>query len=115
MRVRIIAEGLADDLPESHNTCIYRVVQEALNNAVRHARAKSVRVEVAGAGGKVRLAIQDDGAGFDTRQAGGLGLVGIAERVRNAGGQFHIESAPGRGTILNVTLPLGGKASHTAA
>jgi signal transduction histidine kinase len=115
IKVRIIADGLADDLPESHNTCIYRVVQEALNNAVRHAHAESVRVEVSGDGGKVRLAIQDDGAGFDPRQAGGLGLVGMAERVRNAGGQFAIESGPGRGTLLNVILPLAGKASHTAA
>jgi signal transduction histidine kinase len=109
MKVRMMTENLEDNLPDRHNTCIYRVVQEALNNAVRHAHAHSVQVEVSGGGESVRLAIQDDGQGFDARHARGMGIAGMAERVRNAGGQFQIESAPGRGTTLSVLLPLNGR------
>jgi signal transduction histidine kinase len=92
------------------------VVQEALNNSVRHAHARSVQIQVSGGDTNVRLAIEDDGDGFDTRQTRGLGLAGMAERVRNAGGQLQIDSTLGRGTTLSVILPLNGqKASHPAA
>jgi signal transduction histidine kinase len=109
MKVRVLAEHMADHLPDEQSTCIYRVVQEALNNSVRHAHARSVRIHVTGGAANVRLAIEDDGDGFDTRHARGLGLAGMAERVRNAGGQFQIDSAAGRGTTLSVILPLSGK------
>jgi signal transduction histidine kinase len=116
MKVRVLADDLADTLPDAHNTCIYRVVQEALNNSVRHAHARSVRIQVSGGASNVQLAIEDDGDGFDTRQACGLGLAGMAERVRNAGGHFQIDSTPGCGTTLSVMLPLDGqKAPHPAA
>jgi signal transduction histidine kinase len=109
IKVRVMAENLDDTLPDEYNTCIYRVVQEALNNSARHAHARSVRVQVSGSAGKVRLAVADDGDGFDLRQAHGLGIVGMAERVRNAGGEFQIDSAPGDGTTLSVMLPLNGR------
>jgi signal transduction histidine kinase len=116
MKVRVLAEDLADNIPDEQSTCIYRVVQEALNNSVRHAHARSVRIQVTGGAANVRLAIQDDGDGFDTRQTRGLGLAGMAERVRNAGGQLQIDSTAGRGTTLSVILPLNGqKAPHPAA
>ena len=116
MKVRVLAEDMADNLPDEQSTCIYRVVQEALNNSVRHAHARSVRIQVWGGAANVRLAIEDDGYGFDARQAHGLGLAGMAERVRNAGGQLQIDSTAGRGTTLSVILPLNGqKAPHPAA
>jgi signal transduction histidine kinase len=116
LKVRVLAEDMADNLPDGQSTCIYRVVQEALNNSVRHAHARSVRIQVWGGAANVRLAIEDDGDGFDARQAHGLGLAGMAERVRNAGGQLQIDSTAGRGTTLSVILPLNGqKASHPAA
>jgi signal transduction histidine kinase len=108
IKVRVMAEDLTEDLSDQHKTCIYRVVQEALNNSVRHGHAHSVRIQVSGGGGNVRLAIQDDGEGFDARHTRGLGLVGMAERVRNAGGDFQIESARGHGATLSVRLPLAG-------
>jgi signal transduction histidine kinase len=108
MRVRVLAEDLADNIPDEHNTCIYRVVQEALNNSVRHAHARSVLIQVSGGAAGIQLAIEDDGDGFDARQMRGLGLAGMAERVRNAGGQFKIDSTLGRGTTLSVRLPLNG-------
>ena len=116
LKVRVLAEDMADNLPDEQSTCIYRVVQEALNNSVRHAHDRSVRIQVWGGAANVRLAIEDDGDGFDARQAHGLGLAGMAERVRNAGGQLQIDSTAGRGTTLSVILPLNGqKASHPAA
>lgn len=109
MKVRVQAEELAEDLPDEFSTCIYRVVQEALNNSVRHAHARSVRIQVSGGSSDVRLAIEDDGDGFDTRNARGLGLMGMAERVRNAGGHLQVDSSPGHGTTLSVMLPLNGR------
>jgi signal transduction histidine kinase len=109
MKVRVLAEDFAEDLPDEYSTCIYRVVQEALNNSVRHAHARSVRIQVSGDSADIRLAIEDDGVGFDIPNARGLGLAGMAERVRNAGGLFQVDSAPGHGTTLSVMLPLNGR------
>jgi signal transduction histidine kinase len=68
------------------------------------------------------LSVQDDGSGFDTVRVRGMGLLGMEERVRHLGGTFEIDSSPGRGTLLQVSLPLtalngngkNGKRSHTA-
>jgi tetratricopeptide (TPR) repeat protein len=88
---------------------LYRIVQEALANAVRHAGAKTARVELRVAVGAVRLTVADDGAGFDpeaARRAGGLGLASVEERARLLGGRCRIASAPGAGTTIEVSVPL---------
>jgi signal transduction histidine kinase len=121
MRVQVASE-VSDDLPEEHKTCIYRVVQEALNNCARHARASAVEVAVRGEPGKILLSVRDDGSGFDTLRVRGLGLLGMEERVKHLGGTFDIDSKPGRGTLLEVALPLSklngdgrnGSSSHSA-
>ena len=95
-----------DELPEEHKTCIYRLVQEALNNAARHAQAKAVQVSVRSEPNSIRVSVQDDGSGFDPRRIRGLGLLGMEERVRHLGGTFEIESQAGRGTLLKVALPV---------
>jgi len=105
MRVHLTSEGIADDLPEEHRTCIYRVVQEALNNAARHAQARNVQVVLRSEPDRVRVSIQDDGGGFDTQRVRGLGLLGMQERVRHLGGAFGVDSSPGRGTTVSVELP----------
>jgi signal transduction histidine kinase len=105
MRVQVTSE-VEDELPEEHKTCIYRVVQEALNNCSRHAQASAVEVSVGRENGSIHLRIRDDGCGFDPRRVRGLGLLGMEERVRHLGGTFEIDSRPGRGTLLNIALPL---------
>jgi signal transduction histidine kinase len=104
--VEIDAANVPEDLPEEHKTCIYRVTQEALHNIVQHAGARSVKVSVEQQDGRVRLAIRDDGRGFDAQREKGMGLLGMQERVTRLGGQFAIESRPGHGTELRVVLPV---------
>ncbi len=106
MLVDVVDENVSDTLPEDHKTCIYRVVQEALNNCSRHAQAKRARVLVRQETDRLLLTIQDDGRGFDPRRERGLGLVGMTERVSHLGGVLKVDSNPGRGTCLRVDLPL---------
>jgi signal transduction histidine kinase len=104
--VDVQMDGSLDALPESHRTCLYRVVQEALTNCARHARARNIRVAVHGAGSYVTLTVQDDGVGLAGRTGGGLGLIGMEERVRELSGTLQMHSQPQRGTLLKIELPL---------
>ena len=106
LNVVVSADDAIDSLPDEHRTCIYRLVQEAVNNAVRHANARTVEVAVRKEGQKVDVTVQDDGAGFDTRFMRGLGLLGMEERVRRLGGRLKISSEPGRGTLVHAALPV---------
>jgi len=106
MRVDVAADHVPDDLPEEHKTCVYRVVQEALNNCSKHAGAKMVRVTVLQEPARLLLTIQDDGHGFNSTTERGLGLLGMEERVTHLGGSFQVDSRAGRGTVLSVGLPL---------
>jgi signal transduction histidine kinase len=94
-------------LSPDQETALYRVVQEALTNVIKHAGAHSVSIIVMPSGDAVRAVIEDDGAGFDPDRVrqGALGLVGIRERVALLGGRFEVESAPGEGTTLVIELP----------
>jgi signal transduction histidine kinase len=105
MRVHLTAGEVADDLPEEHKTCIYRIVQEALNNAARHAQARNVQVTVRDERDTIHVTIQDDGGGFDPQRVRGLGLLGMQERVHHLGGRFVVDSSPGRGALVTVELP----------
>jgi signal transduction histidine kinase len=103
--------GDFDRLSESHRTCIYRVVQEALTNCVRHADARKVAVEVSTSDRELQLTVRDDGVGLDPARRGrGLGLIGIEERVKELRGTVVISpviSPDGtRGTTVAVRLPL---------
>ncbi len=103
--VSVNAESVSEDLPDEHRTCIYRIVQEALRNVVRHAKAKSVRIRLQQSGDDLVLTIQDDGQGFVPEREKGLGLLGMEERVAHLRGSFGIESTPGLGTSIRVELP----------
>jgi PAS domain S-box-containing protein len=92
-------------------TAIFRIVQEALTNVVRHAQATTVGVEVARAGGDVRVRVSDDGRGMsdaDQRKARSFGLLGMRERAYVLGGGFNIRSERGEGTTVEATIPAFG-------
>jgi signal transduction histidine kinase len=96
-----------DALSEQHRTCVYRAVQEALTNCVRHAQATTVRIDVTRRGNEVGITVADDGVGFQPAQRhDGLGLRGIEERVKELHGQMRVTSVPGGGATLSIELPL---------
>lgn len=106
MLVETAEENVSDNLPDEHKTCVYRIVQEALNNCSKHAYAKNVRVVVRQEPNHLQVSIADDGKGFESNRVRGLGLVGMKERVSQLGGTLRVDSDPGRGTCLLVDLPL---------
>jgi signal transduction histidine kinase len=96
-------------LPALVETALYRIVQEALTNAARHASPAHVWVSVSPDADGVRCRVQDDGVGFDAEAAvgKGLGLVGMRERLGAVGGRLTIRSTPGHGTQLTIHIPAG--------
>jgi signal transduction histidine kinase len=99
--------GNLDTLSDQHRTCVYRVVQEALTNCVRHARASHVGIEVHAVDSNLTLRVTDNGVGVDPQaRRDGFGLRGIEERVRELGGAVTMGSAAGHGSTLTVLLPL---------
>jgi signal transduction histidine kinase len=93
-------------LPPERSLALYRITQESLRNAVRHARARSARVRLGTEGEDAVLVVEDDGAGFDPASAaGGVGLLSIRERAQLAGGRVEVRSRPGAGTTVTVRVP----------
>jgi signal transduction histidine kinase len=109
MEVEVQSEAVSEQLPDEVKVCVYRLVQEALNNAATHAEAKNAKVSVIQNAHKIRVEIVDDGRGFDPQRVRGMGILGMEERVRRLGGSFTIQSASGKGTAVKAELPL-----HTA-
>jgi signal transduction histidine kinase len=100
-------------IPPEFQTVFFRVAQESLNNVVKHARARQVRVRLSAPRKTLRLSITDDGKGFDpvhmaAKLGAHLGLLIAHEMVMALGGEFMVDAAPGRGTTVLVTLPQGG-------
>jgi signal transduction histidine kinase len=111
VRAELVHGHMDDRLLPEIETAVYRIVQEALTNVARHARASTCRVHLQRQAENVVVRIEDDGVGFDPAEvdrAGsrrGLGLVGVRERVANLKGTVQLESSPGKGTRLIVELP----------
>jgi NarL family two-component system sensor histidine kinase YdfH len=105
---------LPDMLSDEVSEHIFRTVTEGLGNIARHAQANQVGVEISQADNLLNLRIWDDGTGFapdeEMARSGHYGLLGIRERARLAGGTLSIDSSPGKGTRLDLSLPLGEKA-----
>jgi signal transduction histidine kinase len=105
--VELEITGALDSLSDQHRTCIYRVVQEALTNCVRHARATAIAVVIHAREEVIDVSVSDDGIGLDpSRRAAGFGLRGIEERVRELGGNITLLSAAGQGATLSIKLPV---------
>jgi signal transduction histidine kinase len=95
-------------LPKSLRICVYRFVQEGLNNAWRHAGAVAARVYAEVTENVLLLAVEDDGPGLAVapEHRGGLGLSGLQERVESLGGEFRIEGRPGAGVRISLRIGL---------
>jgi signal transduction histidine kinase len=111
LKIDVLARVEAGDprLSPETESLLYRLVQEALNNIVKHAGATRAEAVLEREGGVVEVTVRDDGRGFDPGAAnGGFGLLGMRERVELAGGELRIEAAPGHGTIVSATIPVEG-------
>ena len=105
--IALDVQGNLEVLPEPHRTCVFRSIQEALTNCIRHAEARSIEVNVTGHADQLAVSVTDDGIGFDpARRRDGLGLRGIEERVRELHGTMTVGRAAARGTTLEIHLPL---------
>jgi len=109
------ADASLPELPDAHNITLYRVLQEALTNVVKHAQASQVWVDLSLEEDRINLTVQDNGIGISEeksestgplRLSNGIGLAGLLERITIAGGTLNISSAPKRGTILSAQFPL---------
>jgi PAS domain S-box-containing protein len=99
-------------------TACFRIVQEAVNNAVKHGQPRHIAVELTRVGGEIDIAVRDDGSGFDLPAArsaasrgGSIGILGMEERVALLGGRFHVETKPRQGTQVHARLPLSPRPS----
>ena len=103
-------ESVDDVIRKDAAMNLYRIVQEALNNILKHSHAKNARIKLERDVHEVQLQIKDDGRGFKMDGIGdggrGMGLKNIAERVRILGGKLKIDSQPGRGTRIEVSIPI---------
>ena len=108
LEIRFNAESVPDGLPRRVVVCLYRVLQEALQNAIKHSGVGTMEVSLRGGVTQIELTVRDFGAGFDvsTAQGRGLGLTSMQERVRAVGGQLVILSEPQRGTTIHASVPL---------
>jgi signal transduction histidine kinase len=106
MEVEVHSENVSEELPDEIKVCIYRMVQEALNNAATHAGAKNAKVTIIQGRDKISVEIADDGHGFDPERQRGMGILGMQERVRRLGGTLTVRSASGNGASVNAELPI---------
>jgi signal transduction histidine kinase len=105
LQITVDAEDACNLFSDEYRTCIYRVVQETLHNVVRHAQATKVNVAIRQEPLQIRVEVEDDGCGFDTRYTKGVGMLGIEERARHLGGRCQFDSEPGHGARVTVLLP----------
>jgi len=105
-------------VPEEISLCLFRVMQEALHNAVKHSGVQRFEVELRGAPDGIHLTVRDAGLGFDpegVKNNRGLGLVSMQERVNLVKGTFSIDSRPGRGTTIHARVPLSTRGESARA
>jgi signal transduction histidine kinase len=108
LRIGFAHENVPRELPAEVALCLYRVLQETLGNAIRHSGATEARVDLRMNNRHIHLTISDGGRGFDlakARRDGGLGLLSMQERARVVGGRLTVQSEPGCGTRVELTVP----------
>jgi signal transduction histidine kinase len=107
-RITFTHEDVPESLPPDLALCVFRIVQEALQNALKHSHANTISVHLGGDSHRLAVTVVDDGVGFAVEGVGrqGFGLISIGERVDAMGGSFDVSASPHRGTRLNVTVPV---------
>jgi len=108
LEVSVESESVPEDLPDEYKITVYRLVQEALNNAVRHSGARNAKVEARREANSILVRVIDDGRGFDAVRSRGMGILGMEERVKRLGGTLRVESQPGKGATVTAELPIPG-------
>ena len=106
------SEDEPDRFPDNVPLCLYRVIQEGLHNCISHSGTNRCEIVLKGTGDAIVLALKDEGSGFDpveVRNKPGMGLSSMRERVQLVGGQFKVDTEPGRGTTIHVSIPLEKK------
>jgi signal transduction histidine kinase len=109
VEIEFHSENIPPKLPKETSLCLFRVLQEALQNAVKHSGVRSFRVSLDATSDEVKLSVSDSGSGFDFNQAisgQGLGLTSMKERLKLVDGQLSIDSKPGQGTTIHARVPL---------
>jgi len=118
VEVAFQSEDLPRDLPKEVSLCLFRVLQEALQNAVKHSRARRFEVAFTATLTEIQLTVHDSGIGFDPEKAvssHGLGLTSMKERLKLVGGMLSVESKPEQGTTIHASVPLSRKSKSAAA
>jgi PAS domain S-box-containing protein len=109
LRVQFVHHDIRSQIPNEVTLCLFRIVQEALRNVVKHSGASQAKVELSGHADRIDLRISDSGAGFapgNGKAATGLGLISMGERLRHVKGHLSIESQPSRGTRIRASVPV---------
>ena len=107
--IDVHCEAVPKDLPNDISLCLYRVLQEALQNATKHSGSRSLEVMLKGRPNEIQLTVRDSGLGFDFDEAikgSGFGLIGMRERLKLVDGELVVESQPHRGTAIHAHVPL---------
>jgi PAS domain S-box-containing protein len=110
--VNFCSENIPRDLSREVSLCLFRILQEALQNAIKHSGAKHFRVSLIAGNAEIELVVRDGGTGFDPEQAfkgRGIGLSSMKERLKVVSGTVSIDSEPGRGTTIHARVPVGEK------
>jgi len=105
-------------MPKETSLCLFRVLQESLQNAVKHSGVRHYKVELHGTEGEIQLTVSDLGVGFDPQDAidrRGLGLISMRERMQLVSGEISINSQPGSGTTIHARVPFGSSSASVRA
>jgi signal transduction histidine kinase len=103
--IRYAGCGCVPELTEDRKDAVYRIAQEAIHNALRHAGASRIDIVLTEDGGATVLRVTDDGVGFAAADGRGLGLESMGDRAREAGGTLTVTSEPGAGTTVRLVVP----------
>jgi PAS domain S-box-containing protein len=114
---QFVHRNIQGEIPKDVSLCLFRIVEEALQNVVKHSGAEDAKVELSGHDNRIDLCVSDNGAGFileSVKGEAGLGLISMRERVRLVGGHLSVESEPSRGTRIHVRIPLSSTTGQRA-